>query len=52
MPFEPPLMDPFVILVVVALLLFVGAIIRPAWPLCAVGGLLLAVALLIGKHLR
>ncbi len=40
-------MNPFLILVLVAGGLFVAAIIKPAWPLCAVGGLLVCVALLI-----
>ena len=36
-----------VILTIVAGGLFIGAIIKPAWPLCAVGGLLLSVAVLV-----
>lgn len=36
------------ILVIIALVLFILAIIKPAWPLCAVGGLLLCVAMLAG----
>jgi len=38
----------FTILVVISLLLAVGSMIRPQWPLLAVAVLLLAVALLIG----
>lgn len=41
-------MTPFLILVVIALLCFVASLIRPQFPLCAVGGILLSVALLIG----
>lgn len=35
------------ILPAIALVLFVIAIIKPAWPLCAVGGMLLAINALI-----
>lgn len=36
----------YTLLVVIALLLFIAALIKPAYPLCAVGGILLAIALL------
>jgi hypothetical protein len=40
---------PFTILVVIALLLAVGSLIRPGWPLLAVAVVLMAVAMLVGK---
>ncbi len=40
---------PFNILVVISIGLFVAGIIKPTWPLVAVAGLLLGVAVLIGK---
>jgi hypothetical protein len=42
-------LNAFNILVIVAMILAVVAIIKPAWQLCPVAVLLLAVALLIGK---
>jgi len=38
----------FTILVVIALLLAVGSMVKPAWPLLAVSVLLISVALLVG----
>lgn len=42
-------MTPFLILVVIALLCFVASLVTHPNVLCAVGGILLAVALLIGR---
>jgi hypothetical protein len=39
----------FNILVIVAMVLAIVSLIKPAWPLCPVAVLLIAVALLIGK---
>jgi hypothetical protein len=39
------------ILIVIALVLSIIALIRPQWPLCAVGLLLVCVALLAGKYI-
>ncbi len=43
-------LTPFNVLVGIALILFVVAIIKPAWPLTAVGGILICAALLIGSR--
>lgn len=40
-------LTPFNILVIVAIVLAIVALIKPAWPLCPVAVLLLGVALLI-----
>ena len=42
-------LNPFNILVIVAMILSVLGIIKPQWPLVAVAVLLLSVALLIGR---
>jgi len=42
------MISPFLILVVIALLLAVGSMLRPGWPLLATSVILLAVAMLIG----
>jgi len=39
----------FVILVVLSIVMAILGIVRPAWPLVAVGLLLLAIAVLIGR---
>ncbi len=43
-------LTPFNILVGIALILFVVAIIKPAWPLAPVAGILVCAALLIGSR--
>lgn len=41
-------LNAFTILVVISLLLAVGSLVKPGWPLLAVAVLLLSVALLVG----
>jgi len=43
-------LDAYIILVGVAFLCFLIAIIKPSWPLTAVGGLLLSIALWIAHR--
>jgi len=45
-------MSPFSLLVIIALVLSVVGMVRPAWPLVPVAVLLLCVALLIGQSIK